>query len=251
MRRFWNLILFNPVIWLSIGGVLLLLGIVVLADVPAISSEMRQLQELPYLDDARPGAVAMFEGRISPETPLVYDEFVSYIQEQYQSCWDSSCWVETGRETPPLWLTMARQQVQIANQDYRFESTEHELEEAPPSWTKGTLRSRGFRRGSTVFGIGEARDMVGQRQVLAEFIWAGTRASYREHLEGYQWRSLWWGGGFLASGLLLSGIGGWQAWQFIRSVRSETPAASADPLTNATIKNKRRKQKQRRERTDV
>ena len=249
MHRFWNLILFNPVIWLSIGIVLLLIGIVALYDVPGISARIQQLQELPYLDDARPGAVAMFEGRISPETPLVYDDFVSYIQEQYQSCWDSSCWVETGRETPPLWLTMARQPVQIANQDYRFESTEYELEEAPPSWTKGTLRSRGFRRGSTVFGIGESRDWAGERQVLAEFIWAGTRASYREHLEGYRWRSLWWGGGFLASGLLLSGIGGWQARQFIRSVRSETLAV--DPLAGTTIKNKRRKQKQRRERTDV
>src|ERR1044071_3934217 len=132
MRRFWDSVLFNPVIWLSIGGVLLLLGIVVLGDVPAISRQLRQLQELTYLDDAPSGAVAMFEGTISPETPLVYGDFVSYIQEQYQSCWDSSCWVESGRETPPLWLTMARQRVQIANQDYRFESTEHELQEASP-----------------------------------------------------------------------------------------------------------------------
>jgi hypothetical protein len=251
MRRFWNSILFNPVIWLSIGGVLLLLGIVVLGDVPGISTRLQQLQQLPDLDDAAPGAVAMFEGTISPQTPLVYGDFVSYTQEQYQSCWDSSCWVETGRETPPLWLWLAQQTVQIANQDYRFESTEHTLEEAAPTWTKGTLRSRGFRRGSTIFGIGEARDWAGDRQVLAEFIWAGTRASYRDHLAAYRRRSLWWGSGFLASGLLLSGIGVWQLRQFLRSIQSETSAPLRDPLARTTIQNKRRKQKQRRERTDV
>lgn len=251
MRRFWNVILFNPVIWLSIGIVLLLFGIVGLYDVPGISARLQQIQQLPYLDDASPGAVAMFEGTISPQTPLVYDNFVSYVQEQYQSCGETSCWTETGRETPPLWLTIAQQTVQIANQDYRFESTEHELKEAAPTWTKGARRSRGFRRGSRIFGIGEARDRAGERQVLAEFIWAGTRASYRDHLEAYRWRSLWWGSGFMASGLLLSGIGVWQARRFLQSVRSEAPVPLSNPLVSTTIQNKRRKKKPRRERTDV
>ncbi|HEY0737083.1 MAG TPA: hypothetical protein VGD69_19360 [Herpetosiphonaceae bacterium] len=250
MRRLLNLILFNPVIWLSIGGVLVLFGIVGLYDVPGISARLQQLQQLPYLDDAPAGAVAMFEGRISPETPQVYGEFVSYVQEQYRSCGENSCWTETGRETPPLWLTIAGQTVQIANQDYRFESTEHELKEAPPGWTQGALRSRGFRRNSMIFGIGEARDWAGKRQVLAEFIWAGTRASYRDHLEAYRWRSLWWGSGFLASGLLLSAIGFWQARRFLREVRAEAAAQAAN-LSNAAPQTIRRKKKQRRERTDV
>lgn len=240
MRRLRDLILFNPVIWLSIGGILLLLGIAGLSDVPAISARLGQLRQLAYLDDAPPGAVAMFEGTISAETPLVYGEFVSYVQEQYQSCGESSCWVETARESPPLWLAIAEQTVQIANQNYHFESTEHTLEEAPPGWTKGTLRSRGFRRGSTIFGIGEARDQAGERQVLAEFIWAGTRASYLGHLQAYRQRSLWWGGGFLASGLLLSAIGSWQSWQFVRSVRS----ASAE-LPRPTPHTKSRRKQQR------
>ncbi|HEY0605624.1 MAG TPA: hypothetical protein VGD58_22060 [Herpetosiphonaceae bacterium] len=246
MRRLLNLILYNPVIWLSFGGILLLLGIVVLADIPSISGQIRQLEQLPYLDDAPAGAIAMFEGRISPETPLIYGEFVSYVQEQYQSCWDSSCWVETGRETPPLWLTIAGQTVQIANQDYRFESTEHDLEEAPPGWTSGTRRSRGFRRNSMIFGIGEARDGAGKRQVLAEFIWAGTHAGYLDHLAAYRWRSIWWGGGFLASGLALSAIGLWQARRFLREVRAETAAQAAN-VSSVAPRTTRRKKKQRRE----
>lgn len=249
MRRFLNLVLFNPVLWLSFGSILLLLGGVGLGDVPTISAQIRQARQLPDLVDARPGSVALFEGRISPETPLVYGEFVSYLQEQYQSCWDSSCWVETARETPPLWLTVGEQTVQIANQDYRLEATEHTLEEAAPTWTKGTLRSRGFRRGSPIVGIGEVAAQAGSRQVTAEFIWAGTRSGYLDHLEAYRRRSVWWGGGFLAGGLVLGAIGGGQLWRFVRSIQAEAAAqASAEPASHTT--RKRRKQ-QRRERTDV
>lgn len=245
MRQLRDSLLFNPVIWLSFGSILLLLGIAGLYDLPAISAQLRQLQQLPDLTDSPPGVVAMFEGRISPQTPLVYDEFVSYVQEQYQSCGETSCWVETGRESPPLWVAIADETVRIANQSYRFESTEHTLEEAAPTWTKGSRRSRGFRRGSPVFGIGEVVALAGERQVAAEFIWAGTRADYLAHLRAYHRRSVWWGGGFLASGLALSAIGGWQGWRFVQSVRSSPQPGASGQLAKLTPHTVPRKKKQR------
>lgn len=222
MRKFLETILFNPILWLIFGGVLLLLGAAVAGDIPAITAHVRQIEQLPSVDDTSQAAIVAFEGRISRQTPTIYGEFVSYLREAYQSCGRSSCWVETTRETPPLQVASGDLLVQIVNDDYRFETTAHTVEEAQPTLTTGTIRSRGFRPDSQVFGIGEVVERAGKPQVRAEFLWAGTQADYMTHLQAYRRRSLWWGGGFLTSGLLLSIVGTWQGWQFLRSVQRVT-----------------------------
>src|SRR5262245_58052064 len=69
------------------------------------------------LDDSRSGSEALVEGRISARNPLLFQQFVAYIREEYRGSDDDDRekWEEDERRTPALRIDVADGIVALAN----------------------------------------------------------------------------------------------------------------------------------------
>lgn len=219
MRTFRDRILFNPAIWLPIGLSLACLGGFLVGDIPSSRAASAQLQQLPAVHEAAVGQLAVAEGQVSADAPALEDGFVIVVREVYKSCGRSSCWSEVERASPPFVIAADEGPVRIFNGDYAIETTAVERQDARPSWTSGSRRSRGFVAGSPMVAVGVVAGNDRAFVFEADWVAAGTRAEYLEAQAQYHSRGLRWGGAILGTGLLLTAIGLYQTWRFLREVR--------------------------------
>lgn len=207
-------VLLNPIVLLPVGAVLAIIGAIIVAYVPSMQSRLRDIEQLRPWDQAEPGQPAFVEGSVSNRTPLIYHQFVAHVREEYQSVGRSSTWVEVARETPPIVIETNGKMAHVVNNNYDMETMDIILEEQSPTFTQGAVRSRGFVAGSSVFAIGK---LEGAGDLVAEFLYAGTRADYAEYLRRSLRGSIWWGGGLLLGGIVLISLGVWRTHRFLES----------------------------------
>jgi hypothetical protein len=221
-------ILLNPLVLLSIGLTITIVAAFALADVPATMSRLDHVEQLQPVAAAAPGQAAFVEGHVSDLSPVVYREFVAYLYEEYQSNGDTSHWVEVARHTPPLVIESQGRVIRIVNRDYEVEATDVKVLEEPPTYTKGAVQSRGFAVSSPVLAVGTAAQEPGE--LMAEFVYAGTRAGYIDHLRRYIHNAKWWGGGLLFGGIGCMFLGVWRIRRFLREANSIEKAVGADQI---------------------
>ena len=184
----------------SIGGLLLLVGLVLLFLGRSQAQETERLAAGPVLttltqlSQTPAGGAVMLQGTIAERNSLLDQEFVAYVRQQYQgercvtatptqgsSTGRTTCepiWTEEKRETPRLWLELSEGRVQLANTDYQ-------LQKPPATWqsTAGlvkdqTVRYEGFKIGALVFTHGTVV-MEGDTPTLrVEFIYGGDSQTY-------------------------------------------------------------------------
>lgn len=164
-------VVFNPLVMLSLGGVVVLIGGALVIGVRQDEARARVIESAEVLGTSAVGKTAVVEARISAQNPAVDGAMVAFVREAYRSCGDSSCWVEVARLTPPLLLDERERSVRIVNDDYEFGSTAHTVEESQPTLTEGAVRSRGFRAGDTMMVLGIAQSAS---QIDARTVYAGT-----------------------------------------------------------------------------
>lgn len=233
MRALVKNMLLNPPVLLAIGLVfpligasLILIGASLIANVPVALGNADRLIHLQPLSVTAPGGAAFVEGRISERTPTVHRQFVAYLLEVYYRSGPEhrarSHWVEVNRETPPLLIETRGSLARVSNDDYHIETTDITVEEAPPTFTRGAVQSRGFVKGSPVLAVGAA---VSTEELVAEFLYAGTRDEYLAYLRRDVQVGLRWGGGLLLAGIgcLVLSVGGWR--RFLRGQVSSEPGS--------------------------
>lgn len=232
-------VVFNPIVLLVVALLCGVIGTALLYDVPAYSARAARAERLEpisavALADIAPGREVLLEGQISSRTPALYRSFVAYTREEYRSSqlgWlggdSSQRWEVVEQSTPPLVIALADGEARIANDDYALDTTAFTFREAGPTVTKGAVQSRGYRVGDPALILGTVVDAGGQRAVRAEFIYAGTRATYVAEMRALARRSLPIGGVFLfvcvASTVALVG----QVRRVLREIAAEQAAEAA------------------------
>jgi hypothetical protein len=206
----------NPFVLLPVGLVIAVLGAMVVADIPPTLRDLNSLRQLPAFASAKPGERTFVEGHISEHNQPVYHQFVAYLREDYRSSTArTSGWIEVARQTPPFVIEMQGESVQIVNDYYVLESTDVTLEEASPTLTKGAVQSRGFVVGSPVLAVGFVDQET--KELVAEFLYAGTRDDYLAFLTRFLRNVVWRGSGSLATAFILIVQAGRQLRLFLRS----------------------------------
>jgi hypothetical protein len=193
-----------------VGGIGLVLGAagyVVWRYAPGMAeAEHARLAALPTPDaisltDVPPGREVLVEGRIAPDQPVRFRNFVAYVKEEEQRDQRererSGNWKTVDKITPPLHLIVGDDgSVRVVNTDYA-------LHFAATQW-RDTSRIidtnySGLVSGEAVFVRGRAA--AGGIEAIT--VGSGTRASYLAAVAGNAAVGWWLGVGFMAVGTLM------------------------------------------------
>jgi hypothetical protein len=184
-------------------------GFVVWHFVPGmVAAEHARLVALPSPDaisltDTPAGREVIVEGRIAPDQPARFRNFVAYVKEEEQRDKKererSGNWKAVEAATPPLHLIVGDGSVRVVNANYHMMFTKTQWSDDAQiidTHYSGLVAGEAvFVRGTTTAGGVEAA-MVG----------SGTRASYLATVAGNAGVAWWLGVGFMAVGTLLVGI---------------------------------------------
>jgi hypothetical protein len=221
-------VLLNPLVSLPLGLLFAIIFALQLADIPEILSRLKHVENLQPRDAAAPGQAAFVEGHISSLSPAVYRRFVAYLREEYRSVGKTSRWVEVERQTPPLVIEAHGRSTRIVNNDYELETTRVSVEEEPATFTRGASRSRGVVVAGAVLAVGSAAEEP--EGLVAEFLYAGTRAEYVAYLRRYLENVKWWGGGMLIGSIGFIILGVWRLRRFLREINITEKPARSQPI---------------------
>ena len=156
------------------------------------------------LTDIPPGREVIVEGRIAPDQPVTFRNFVAYKKEEEQRDEQerkrSGNWKTVEMVTPPLHLIVGVDgNVRVVNAGYGLLYTK-------THWTDASkiidTQYLGIAAGEAVF----VRGTVAAGGIEAAFVGSGTRASYLATVEGNIGVVWWLGVGFMALGTLMSCI---------------------------------------------
>lgn len=196
-----------------VGGIGLVLGaagFVVWHFVPGmVAAEHARLEALPSPDavsltDTPTGREVIVEGRIAPDQPVRFRNFVAYVKEEEQrdkrERERTGNWKVVESATPPLHLIVGDDgSVRVVNANYHMIFTKtrwrDEAKIIDTAYSGLVAGEAVFVRGTTAAGGLEAA-MVG----------SGTRASYLATVAGNAGVAWWLGVGFMALGTLMAGI---------------------------------------------
>jgi hypothetical protein len=195
-----------------VGGIGLLLGaagFVVWHFAPGmVAAEHARLEALPSPDavsltDTPAGREVIIEGRIAPDQPVRFRNFVAYVKEEEQrdkrERERTGNWKVVETATPPLHLIVGDDgRVRVVNASYRIS--------AKTQWTDQSqiidTHYLGLVAGEAVFVLGTAA--AGGLEAVR--VGSGTRASYLAEVAGNIGVVWWLGVGFMALGTLMAGI---------------------------------------------
>jgi hypothetical protein len=214
MRFLINKVLLNPGVLMPIGLLFVFLGFFSLTELPSAQSQLRQFEKLLQMAAATSGQTAFIEGVIINRNQTVHRQFTAYLREEYRSSGRTSRMAEVARHTPPLLIESNGQTIRVSNNDYVLEKTDFTVEEAPPTFSKGAVQTRGFVIGSPVLTVGTVSE--NGKEFVAEFLYAGTRAEFIAYLNRQVHFGLWYGSSFLLVGALMTILGVGLSWSFLR-----------------------------------
>lgn len=243
-------VLLNPLVLLAIALVSGGIGIILLLDVPAYTQRLARAEGLTpstvaSLVSSPQDSEVMLEGHISASNPKLQHDFVAYVREEYRDEFlDGDTiqrWVEVKRETPPLLITLADGDVRLANDDYLFDTTAITIEEAAPTITKGAVQARGYTVNSPVMLIGRVET---DGHVHAEFLYAGSRASYIAEIRRSADRSLPVGLALMLVSVITIGVAIREIRRFLREIAAEQLQAEQEEAAQARNQERPRRQKQ-------
>jgi hypothetical protein len=198
---------------LIVGGIGLVLGAagyVVWRYAPGmVEAEHARLVALPTPDavsvtDLAPGLEVIVEGRIAPDQPVRFRNFVAYVKEEEQRDQRererSGNWKTVATVTPPLHLIVGDDgSARVVNASYA-------LHFARTQWRDtGQIidtNYSGLVAGEAVFVRGRAA--AGGIEAIT--VGSGTRASYLEAVAGNAAVGWWLGVGFMALGTLMAAM---------------------------------------------
>jgi hypothetical protein len=218
----------------SVGGLLLLVGLVLLLLGRSQAQETERLAAGPVVDSLTqlsqtpPGGAVMVQGKIAERNALLEQEFVAYVRDQYggERCVTPTptrdsyhggticepIWTEDKRETPRLWLELSEGRVQLANTDYRLEKPSATWQSTPGLVKDQTVRYQGFKIGALVSTHGTVV-MDGDTPTLrAEFIYGGDSQTYFDEQRSGTGILFLLGGIFAIVGAIVLGFMGVVAW---------------------------------------
>jgi hypothetical protein len=193
-----------------IGLLLGIAGFTVWYFVPGIvAAEHARLEALPSpdaisLSDTPAGREVIVEGRIAPDQPVRFRNFVAYVKEEEQRDKKererTGNWKVVETATPPLHLIVGDDgSVRVVNANYNviFAKTQwrDEAQIIDTHYSGLVAGEAVFVRGTTAGGGLEAVT-----------VGSGTRASYLAQVAGNAGVAWWLGVGFMALGTLMVGI---------------------------------------------
>ena len=183
-------------------------GYVVWHFAPAmVAAEHARLEALPSPDavsltDTPAGREVIVEGRIAPDQPVRFRNFVAYKKEEEQRDKKererTGNWKVVESVTPPLRLIAGEGIVRVVNASYAVSSVTQWTDQAQIIDTHYS----GLVAGEGVFVLGTT--VAGGRE--AARVGSGTRASYLAEVAGHIGGVWWLGVGFMALGTLMAGI---------------------------------------------
>lgn len=194
----------------GVGAALGLAGFAVAWFMPGIvAAEHARLLALPApgaisLTDTPAGREVIVEGRIAPDQPRLFREFVAYVKEEERRDRrdsDDTAWKEVDRRTPPLQLVADGGRIAVVNADYSL------------VWARTRWRDEarvidtvytGLAAGDPVFVRGRAA----AGGVEAIVVGTGTRASYLAAVADNAGVAWWLGTGLGIAGAVLVIVGG-------------------------------------------
>ena len=195
-----------------VGGIGLLFGIagfVLWHFGPGMAAaEHARLAAIPHPDavsltDTPAGREVIVEGRIAPDQPVTFRNFVAYKKEEEQrdkrERERTGNWKTVEMVTPPLHLIVGDGSVRVVNADYGLMFTKTQ-------WTDESkvidTQYLGVAAGEAVF----VRGTAAAGGIQAAFVGSGTRASYLATVEGNIGVVWWLGVGFMTLGTLMAAI---------------------------------------------
>ena len=193
-----------------IGLVLGVAGFVVWHFAPGmVAAEHARLEALPSPDavsltDTPAGREVIVEGRIAPDQPVRFRNFVAYVKEEEQrdkrERERTGNWKVVESVTPPLRLIVG------GDGSVRVRQRELRRELAKTQWTDEAqiidTHYSGLVAGEAVFVLGT----TAAGGLEAARVGSGTRASYLAEVAGNVGVVWWLGVGFMALGTLMAGI---------------------------------------------
>lgn len=194
----------------GVGLVLGLAGFVVWRYVPGIvAAEHARLDALPTPDaisltDTPPGREVIVEGRIAPDQPTRFRDFVAYVKEEERRDKRDDDgrgdWKVVERVTPPLHLIVGGDgSVRVLNADYAVHF-------ARTQW-RDTARVIDTNYTGLVAGEGVfVRGRAAAGGIEAITVGSGTRASYLATVAGNAAVGWWLGVGFMAVASVMIGV---------------------------------------------
>jgi hypothetical protein len=218
----------------GVGLVLGLAGFVVWRFVPGlVAAEHARLVALPSPDafsitDTPAGLEVILEGRIAPDQPVAFRDFVAYVKEEERRDKKEGDgrgdWKTVDKITPPLHLIVGDDgSVRVVNTDYGilFAKTRwHDTSKIIDTVYTGLVTGEAvFVRGTTAAG-----------GINATIVGSGTRASYLATVAGNEGVAWWLGAGFMALGTLMVLLA---AGLFVTAARKASPPASWPPEPGA------------------
>lgn len=184
----------------SIGGLFLLTGLILLFLGRMQAQKIERIaggavvRSATELAQAPAGTVIMAQGQIAERNKPLEQGFVAYTLSQYQGerCatptpsrdneqGDAICeaiWVETGRQTPPLWIDLSGGRVQLADADYQLQNPPVTWQSTATLVKNQTVRYEGFKIGNPVFARGTVATAGITPTLQAEFIFGGDSQAY-------------------------------------------------------------------------
>jgi len=184
-------------------------GYVVWHFAPAmVAAEHARLEALPSPDavsltDTPAGREVIVEGRIAPDQPVRFRNFVAYVKEEEQrdkrERERTGNWKTVETATPPLHLIVGDGSVRVVNASYRLHSTKTQWHDDSQIIDTHYL---GLVSGEAVFVLGT----TAAGGLEAASVGSGTRASYLAEVAGNIGVVWWLGVGFMALGTLMAGI---------------------------------------------
>ena len=218
----------------SVGGLLLLVGLVLLFLGRSQAQETERLaagpvlNSLAQLSQTPPGGAVMLQGQIAERNSLLDQEFVAYVRDQYQGercvtatptqgsvTGRTTCepiWTEEKRETPPLWLELSEGRVQLANTDYRLQKPSATWQSTADLIKDQTVRYEGFKIGAPVFTQGTVVIDGDTPTLRVEFIFGGDSQAYFDDQRSSTSILFLLGGLFMIVGILVLGVMGIVLW---------------------------------------
>jgi hypothetical protein len=214
----------------GVGGALGLAGVAVVWYMPGIiAAEHARLAALPApgaisLTDTPAGREVIVEGRIAPDQPRLFRDFVAYVKEEERRDRrdsDDRQWKEVERRTPPLRIEADGGTIAVVNATYGL------------IWAKTQWRDTarvidthysGLVAGEPVFARGRAA--AGGLEAIV--VGSGSRDAYLAQVAGNAGVAWWLGTGLAIVGaicLTVAGVLLTVAWRTSRPRRSAPPAA--------------------------
>src|SRR3954447_23870888 len=169
---------------------------------PMVAAEHARLVALPTPDavsltDTPAGREVIVEGRIAPDQPVRFRNFVAYVKEEEQRDKKererSGNWKTVETVTPPLRVIVGGEgSVRVLNASYRVTSTTQWTDDAQIIDTHYS----GLVPGEAVYILGT----TAAGGLEAATVGSGTRASYLAMVAGNAGVAWWLGVGFMALG---------------------------------------------------